>query len=111
MKIKSDKEHFLSCYVAGFTYHNGCEIFDKIKIGKKVRLIREDENEYDHKAVAVFFGDKHIGYVPRQQNSKLTQFIDLGYEDIFEARIQSIDPTAHPEQQVSIVIYIKRKEA
>jgi hypothetical protein len=37
-------------------------------------------------------------------------FLDLGYSDIFEARIQSVDPTAHPEQQVSIVIYLKRRK-
>lgn len=111
MKIKSDKEYFRSCNVAAFTYCQGCEVFDKLKIGKKVRLVREDENAHDPKAIAVFFGDTHIGYIPRQQNDDLAKFFDLGYADIFEARIQSVDPTAHPEQQVSIVIYLKRKEA
>ena len=111
MKIKSDKEHFLSCNVAAFTYCSGCEVFDQLKIGKKVRLVREDENPHDHKAVAIFFGDTHIGYIPRQQNEAIAKFLDLGYGDIFEARIQSVDPTAHAEQQVSIVIYLKRKEA
>ena len=111
MKIKSDKEHFLSCNVAAFTYCNGCEVFSQLKIGKKIRLVREDENVHDHKAVAIFFGDTHIGYIPRQQNETTSKFLDLGYADIFEAKIQSVDPTAHPEQQVSIVIYLKRKEA
>ncbi len=110
MKIKSDKEHFLSCNVAAFTYCNGCEVFSQLKIGKKVRLVREDENVHDHRAVAIFFGDTHIGYIPRQMNETLSMFLDLGYADIFEAKIQSVDPTAHPEQQVSIVIYLKRKE-
>ena len=68
MRIKSDKEHFLSCNVAAFTYNEGCEVFDKLKIGKEVQLVREDENVHDHKAVAIFFGKKHIGYIPRQQN-------------------------------------------
>ena len=63
-----------------------------------------------HKAVAIFFGDTHIGYIPRQQNETISKLLDLGYDDIFEARIQAVDPTAHPEQQVDIVIYIKRKE-
>jgi len=111
MRIKSDKEHFLSCNVAAFTYNEGCEVFDKLKIGKEVQLVREDENVHDHKAVAIFFGKKHIGYIPRQQNETISRFMDLGYADIFEARIQSVDPAAHPEQQVSIVIYLKRKES
>ena len=42
-------------------------------------------------------------------NETIAKFLDLGYEDIFEGRIQSVDPTAHPEEQVSVVIYLKRK--
>ena len=57
MRIKSDKEHFLSCNVAAFTYNQGCEVFSQLKVGKKIRLVREDENPYDHNAVAIFFGD------------------------------------------------------
>ena len=79
MRIKSDKEHFLSCNVAAFTYNEGCEVFDKLKIGKEVQLVREDENVHDHKAVAIFFGKKHIGYIPRQQNETISRFMDLGY--------------------------------
>ena len=109
MRIKSDKEHFLSCNVAAFTYNQGCEVFSQLKVGKKIRLVREDENPYDHNAVAIFFGDTHIGYIPRRQNETIAKFLDLGYEDIFEGRIQSGDPTAHPEEQVSVVIYLKRK--
>ena len=110
MKIKHDKEHFLSCNVAAFTYCDGVEVFSQLMVGKKVRLVREDENPHDHNAVAVFFGDTHIGYIPRQQNETIAKLLDLGYADIFEARIQAIDPAAHPEKQVDIVIYIKRKE-
>lgn len=110
MRIKTNKEHFLSCNVAAFTYHEGCEVFDKLKIGKKVTLVREDENPYDHNAVAIFFSEAHIGYIPRRKNETIAKFLDLGYADIFDARIQSVEPTAHPEEQVSIVIYVKRKE-
>ena len=110
MKIKHDKEHFLSCNVAAFTYCDGVEVFSQLKVGKEVRLVREDENPHDHNAVAVFCGDTHIGYIPRQQTETISNLLDRGYADIFEARIQAVDPTAHPEQHVDIVIYIKRKE-
>lgn len=112
-KIKSlrqleKKRHFMSCNVAGFTYHDGCEVFDQLKIGSPLRLVRDEENEYDHNAVAVFFGDTWLGYVPRQRNEQLAMFMDLGYEDIFEARVQQLNPQAHPEQQVGMVIYVKK---
>jgi len=111
MKIKANKEHFINCNVAGFTYHEGCEVIGEMKVGDKVQLVREDENDYDHHAVAILYNDHHIGYVPRSENQQLAQFIDLGWGEMFEARIQSIDPTAHPEHQVGIIIYIMRKKA
>ena len=79
MKIKHEKEHFLSCNVAAFTYCEGVEVFSQLMVGKKVRLVREDENPHDHKAVAIFFGDTHIGYIPRQQNETISKLPDLGY--------------------------------
>ena len=60
MKIKKTKELFLSCNVAGFSHYEGCIVFDQLKIGSQLQLVREDENAYDHDAVAIFFGDSHF---------------------------------------------------
>lgn len=110
MKIKSDKEHFINCNVAGFTYHEGCEVLNQMKFGDVVTLVREDENEHDSKAVALFFNDVHIGYIPRNENDMLAKLMDLGWGEMFEARIQSLDPTAHPEHQIGVIVYIKRRK-
>lgn len=110
MKIKSNKECFTNCNVAGFTYYEGCEVLGEMKVGEKVQLVREDENYHDHYAIAVMYNDKHIGYIPRSENRQLAKFIDLGWGEIFEARIQTIDLIAHPEDQLGIIIYVKRKE-
>ncbi len=110
MKIIENKKHFLHCNVAGFSYHCGCEVFDQMKIGSKLRLIREDENQFDKNAVAVFFGDTHIGYLPKNSNEQVAMLLELGYEDIFDARVQTLDPEAHPEEQVGMIIFVKRAE-
>lgn len=109
MTAKSDKELFLACNVAAFSYYKGEEVIGLLKAGKKIRLVREKENKYDKQAVAVFFGDTHIGYIPRQQNEALSKLLDMGYADIFETSINRVDTNVHPEQQVQIVIYLKRK--
>lgn len=111
MKIVSSKEHFLHCNVAGFTYHSGCEVFPHLSVGTVLQLVREDQNAYDPRAIAVFYGDTHLGYVPRTSNEQLAMFFDLGYADLFEARIQQLDPAAHPEEQVQMVVYLKRRPA
>ena len=110
MKIKHDKEHFLSCNVAAFTYCDGVEVFSQLKVGKEVRLVREDENPHDHNAVAVFFGDTHIGYIPRQQNETIAKLLEMGWDKIFECRISKINPEAHYENQIRLTIKIVRNE-
>ena len=110
MKIKKQKELFLSCNVAGFAHYEGCIVFNDLKIGSPLLLVREDENAYDHDAVAIFYGETHIGYVPSSKNEQLATMFDLGHSDLFEAYVQSIDPTVHPEQQVHVGIFVKAKE-
>ena len=110
MKLKKTKELFLSCNVAGFSHYEGCTIFCELKIGTPLRLVREDENPYDHDAVAIFYGDTHIGYVPSSDNDKLAMMLDMGHADIFEVLIQQLDPTCHPEHQVHVGIFIKAQE-
>ena len=82
MKIKKQKELFLSCNVAGFAHYEGCIVFNELQIGTKLQLVREDENAYDHDAVAIFYGDTHIGYVPSSKNEQLATMLDLGHEKI-----------------------------
>ena len=84
MKIKKQKELFLSCNVAGFAHYEGCIVFSELQIGTKLHLVREDENAYDHDAVAIFYGDTHIGYVPSAKNEQLATMLDLGHENLFE---------------------------
>jgi hypothetical protein len=110
MKIKKQKELFVSCNVAGFTHYDGCVVFNELKIGTPLQLVREDENAYDHDAVAIFYGNTHIGYVPSSKNEQLASMLDLGHSDLFEVYVQSIDSTAHPEEQVHIGIFVKAKE-
>ena len=39
--------------------------------GDRLTLKREPENKYDPKAIAVYKGEHHIGYVPRTHNQAL----------------------------------------
>lgn len=42
--------HFTNFDLAGFTYWDGVEAFDKLKIGLRLRFERELDNKYDPKA-------------------------------------------------------------
>jgi hypothetical protein len=104
-----NRRHFLHCDIAGFTYWDGCMALEELKIGKTLQLVREKENQFDPYAVALYYQDMKLGYIPRGNNHELSLFLDMGYEDLFEVRINKLDLDEHPESQVGIIVYLLRK--
>ena len=55
-------------------------------------------------------GESYIlGYIPRNENSTLAIFLEMGWDELFECRISRISPDEHPENQIEMTIKIKRK--
>lgn len=109
-KRTEQRKHFLHCNIAGFMYWDGCIAFEELKMGTKLELEREENNSHDHNAVAVYYRDMKLGYIPKRHNEMISLFLDMGHKGVFEVRVCQIDEEAHPEHQVHINVYIKRKE-
>ena len=113
---EKEKMYLMSCHLAGRMYHDADEVWDKLKIGTKLRLVRDEDNRYDPKAIAVVYDsieeDKTfiLGYIPRSDNFTLSVLLDMGWTHIFECRICQVSPDAHPEQQIQLVIKVKRNK-
>ena len=58
-------------FVAGFPYHAGPKLIDRLSVGDLLRLVREHDNPHDTRAVAIYYEDDRIGYVPRSQNHEI----------------------------------------
>lgn len=99
--------HLIDFHLAGFAYYDGLDVIDELALGKKVDLIREENNPHDPEAVAIYYKDKKLGYVPNSYNSLLNKLLFYGYGDFFEARIQMVNKENHPERQFRIVVKIK----
>ena len=108
MAAEIKHRHYMNFDIAGFTYWDGALVLCDLKPGKKVRLEREEDNKFDPYAIAIWYGDSKLGFVPREDNHELSKFLEMGYEDIFDARIQRVAPEEHPEHQVSVIIYLNR---
>lgn len=114
--MKTDKKYMMDCHLAGRIYHEADEVFNKLTVGTKLRLLRDVENRYDPNAVAVMYDDYEtdnavlIGYVPRSENDIVALLLDMGWNNIFECRICQINPEAHPERQIRLTIKIKRNK-
>jgi len=109
MLIKKNKAEFLNCNLAGFGHTEGYLVLDQMKPGDRLTMMREDENKYDHEAIALFYGDQHVGYIPKQLNSQLAMFLDFGHADIFECVITSVDKDEHPNEQVQIRVNLLKR--
>jgi hypothetical protein len=110
--METKKLYFMDCHLAGRMYHDADEVWEGLKVGTLVRLERELDNRHDPNAVMVVYekdGEEFkIGYIPRGENVELANFLDMGWNNVFECRICKINEEAHPERQVHLTIKIKR---
>ena len=112
--MEAKKLYLMDCHLAGRKYHDADEVWDKLKVGTVLQLLRDTDNRHDADAVAVVYHndedneDYCIGYIPRGENEMLAKFLEMGWTNIFECRITKITPDAHPEQQIIMTIKIKR---
>jgi len=105
------KVHLDNFHIAGFGYWEGCEAFEHLKIGTKLELVRESDNAFDPYAIAIYYQEFKLGYVPRANNHDLSKYLDMGLENIHEARIQRISPDQNLEYQIEVILYIKNQKA
>ncbi|OAZ04242.1 HIRAN domain-containing protein [Flavobacterium succinicans] len=103
--MKSKKEHLANFHLAGATYYDLVLCFQELKIGSIVEARLEPENKFDNRAIALYYEDKKLGFIPKSENRIFYKLLHLNYA-IFECRIQQIDPTQHPEHQIKIVAHL-----
>lgn len=62
--------------IAGFQHHQGEQVWDQLAVGQEIKLVREPANPYDKQAVAIYWQDAKLGYLPRQTNYTIAQMVD-----------------------------------
>lgn len=104
-----DSRYLCDFNIAGMRYWDGATVLGKLKPGKRLRLVAEPQNPYDHDAVALYRKDVKLGYVPKARNSLIAQMIRFGHEDVFECRVIAVDGGAEAWNQVRVGIYVTDK--
>ena len=80
----------LKCYIAGYAYYQGEKLIDQLKPDLKLDLKREPENPYDNKAIAIYFKNHKLGFIPRVNNKVIANIMDQEI-NVF-AKILNINP-------------------
>jgi hypothetical protein len=109
-KMKTTKEHLANFYIAGFTYYDAPLCFNKLKIGTHLRLKLEKDNKFDARAVAIYYKDFKLGFIPRAENRIFYKLLITGHKKSIDCIIQQVDATAHPENQVRAIAYLKNHD-
>jgi hypothetical protein len=91
--------------LAGFQFYQGQELWDEMKVGDALALVREADNAHDANAVRVEWRGRRLGYVPRRENRAVAQHMDRG--GAVEARISKLVQHRNPWQRIEFEIYAK----
>jgi len=91
--------------LAGFQYYDGKVVWDNMRVGDALTLVREPQNPYDSNAVRVDWKGQPLGYVPRRDNRDVARQIDRGA--LVQARIVNLKEARNPWQRVEFEIFVE----
>ena len=93
--------------LAGFVYYEGRALWDQMKPGDRLTLVREAGNTHDTNAVRLEWQGHMLGYVPRRDNVDLARQMDHGAP--VEARVTELSRAANGRHRISYEIYVPLK--
>ena len=93
--------------LAGFVYYDGQAVWDRMKMGDRLTLVRELANPHDTNAIRLEWQGHMLGYLPRRENADLARQMDLGARP--EARITALTKAANGRHRISYEIYVPLK--
>ena len=91
--------------LAGYQYHRAAGVWPFLRVGEILSLHREPSNPHDANAIAVWFKNEHLGYVPRRENKTLAQMMDRG--ERLEAQIVRLLEDDNPWRRIRFRIVLK----
>lgn len=90
--------------LAGYRYYEGKRLWQDMKVGDILALVREPDNPHDFNAVRVEWRGHKLGYVPRADNAALARFMDRGSKA--SARITRLKKSRNPWQRIEFEVYL-----
>lgn len=90
--------------LAGFQYYAGADLWQRMKEGDRLTLVREPDNEHDPKAVRVEWQGVKLGYLPRAENAAVSAEMDRGAR--VEGRIARLFLHRNPWRRLRIEVFV-----
>lgn len=90
--------------VAGFQFYDGNRLWTAIRPNDLLDLVAEPDNPYDKQAVKVMWNGNQLGYVPRSENTAVSQMLGRGQS--LTARISALRQSSEPWDRILMKIYL-----
>jgi len=90
--------------LAGFQYHAGAALWERLQVGDALSLIREPDNPHDARAVRIEWRGVQLAYLPRVENAAVASAMDRGEK--VTARIASLVEHRNPWRRVRIEVFV-----
>jgi hypothetical protein len=94
---------------AGLAHHEAKAVWDRLKLGDPLELVREPDNAHDPNAVRVEWNRHALGYVPRSENEPVARQLDRGNR--LEARIAALGHYRNHRRKLSVDIFVRLQSA
>jgi hypothetical protein len=91
--------------LAGFQFYAGKALWDRMKLGDALTLVREPDNAHDPRAVRVEWQGHKLGYVPRKENEAVARQMDRGTR--LEARIVRLQKHRDPWKRIEFEVFVR----
>lgn len=88
--------------IAGFQYYDGEEVFAELWVKTPLLLEREQDNKYDANAVAIYYKQYKLGFVPKAENTAVAQMLDRG--EYLSAEIVKLEKSKKPWNRIRFQI-------
>ncbi len=91
--------------LAGSQYYALSTVWQEIKAGDVLTLVREPGNRHDPNAIRVEWRGQKLGYVPRAENRIIAAAMDAG--DRLTARVSSVSDNKNPWLRVAFEVFVE----
>ena len=90
--------------LAGYQFHEAAAVWDQLRVGDVLVLVREAKNHHDTNAVRVEWRGHILGYLPRAENRSVAAEMDRGTR--LTARVGELREARNPWQRLRVDVFV-----
>lgn len=97
------RRNFIQLVIARVPVLRWKSLFSAFQTNQSLILRREPDNFADKNAIALYWQDQKLGYIPRTDNVVIAQLMDKGEQ--LGARMTDLSLSSNPWERVGIGVY------